>query len=388
MSIIQRLVARLGLAADVPTLITGEFGWDTDVKVLRVGDATPTPVRIMSTKSTGNFDFSTTGTVTFNNIALASGAKVQGLDLASLNAAAGIVVRSSTSGQFLQVGIVSGDATLTVTNGTGVAGDIDIRLSPTLVASIAAITPTAVTASAVAPTSPNLGDFWYNTTTSILYVRITNGTTQLWQTLSSTSGSGGQVYTQATAPTTPSIGSFWFDTTTSIVYIRANNGSVDMWMDISSTGGSSGSSITEASAAEVAAGAVTGKYVSPANLANQAAASLTARGTAQIASTAEVTAGTDSTKIVTPSALATRLAALTAVVPASASSVGALVSATVSGLSVFSFGQTVNAASTPLTTTNCYGSATGGSSISTGTWRACGNTSSGATQPCMWQRIA
>lgn len=126
---IFHLVARQGLAAEVPTLVTGEFGWDTDKKTLRVGDDTSSPPRVMSTKSTGDFDFSTVGTITLAGNLTFSQGKINGMDLSGLNQANGILVRRG-NGVFASKALVSGDNSIQVTGGTGLSDNIDIRLSP------------------------------------------------------------------------------------------------------------------------------------------------------------------------------------------------------------------------------------------------------------------
>lgn len=52
------IVSRYGLTADVPTLPIGVIGYDTDTKTLRVGDGTSSPPRIITDKSSGEFDLS------------------------------------------------------------------------------------------------------------------------------------------------------------------------------------------------------------------------------------------------------------------------------------------------------------------------------------------
>jgi hypothetical protein len=125
------VVARYGLEANVPTLLTGEFGYDTDTKTLRVGDDTSSPSRLMTTKSTGSFDFSTVTQITLpGGTPVTSDGKVDGVDISSLNQSNGLLVRTG-SGTFNNTTMVSGDNTILITNPTGVlAGGIDVRLNP------------------------------------------------------------------------------------------------------------------------------------------------------------------------------------------------------------------------------------------------------------------
>lgn len=50
------VVARKGLASQVPTLQEGELGYDINTKSPRYGDGTSTPPRVLTDKSTGEFD--------------------------------------------------------------------------------------------------------------------------------------------------------------------------------------------------------------------------------------------------------------------------------------------------------------------------------------------
>lgn len=128
MSQLQRVIVRIGLAAQVPALKLGELGMDTDTIVMRIGDETADPPKIMTTKSTGSFDYSSTDTVTFNKVQFAIGGGIGGVDLASLYANIGIVV-STGGGTFRQTTITSTDQSVIVSNGDGQSGNIDLRVS-------------------------------------------------------------------------------------------------------------------------------------------------------------------------------------------------------------------------------------------------------------------
>lgn len=239
---VQRIVIRQGLQADIPALISAEMGWDTDKRVLRVGDNSPTPVKIMTDKSTDSFDFTSIPLIKFGKLEFQSGAKVGGLDLDSLNNSSGIIVRSPVSGVFSRTKIVSGDGSISVTNGEGIAGNIDVRVDPTIVAAIAAAQPATVTAGATAPVSPKLGDIWYNTTTHLTYLRITDGSTQQWKDIITDPNAavGHAASYGPTAPVSPALGDMWFNTGDDTLYIRTNNGTADVWLDVSSAGGGGG----------------------------------------------------------------------------------------------------------------------------------------------------
>lgn len=126
-----KVIVRFGLAANVPTLQQAEMGYDTDQKVLRVGDDTPTPPRIPTTKSLGNFDFTTSGAWKFSQIDMAENGTIDGVDISKLNAASGIMIRKANN-DFGHVSVGSGDSSLQVTNGNGVNGNLDIRIHPSI----------------------------------------------------------------------------------------------------------------------------------------------------------------------------------------------------------------------------------------------------------------
>lgn len=173
-----RLVTRLGNAADVPRLLPGEVGYDVDVKTLRVGDDSSTPPRIPTTKSTGTFDFSSSGAWTFSSIAMAANGTVDGVDISDLNAASGIMVRK-TDNVWGHVSLVTGDNSLQITNPDGTAGNIDIRIHPAIMALIGGgyltqvITSSRFTGKGTAQLPLEIKD---STTTQVGAVRIANDT--------------------------------------------------------------------------------------------------------------------------------------------------------------------------------------------------------------------
>ena len=128
---VMRLVARYGLSTNVPTLAVGEIGYDTDKKVLRVGDDTSTPPRVMTDKSLGSFNFASVTSITLPGDVVVADGKVDGVDISSLNVSDGLLVRRG-SGNFATVAFVSGDETILITNPSGqISGEpIDIRLNP------------------------------------------------------------------------------------------------------------------------------------------------------------------------------------------------------------------------------------------------------------------
>ncbi len=133
MSVAQRIVVRMGLEAAVPALHFGELGLDTDTMTVRVGNDTANPAKIMTTLSTGNFDYSNTDTVIFNNIEFAPGGGLQGVDLSSLTGGIGIVI-GLAGGQFRHTTIGSSDNSVIITNGNGQSGTIDLKVSSASIA--------------------------------------------------------------------------------------------------------------------------------------------------------------------------------------------------------------------------------------------------------------
>ena len=91
----------------------------------------------------------------------------------------------------------------------------------------------AYTASTAAPSGSTLGDYWYNTTTDVLYSRVTDGGTTFWLDMS-TQPRVPIVSTSGTAPVSPAVGDYWYDTGTDILSVYVNDGVSNFWMDISS----------------------------------------------------------------------------------------------------------------------------------------------------------
>jgi hypothetical protein len=61
-----RVISQIGTETNVPALPLGAIGWDIDTKTMRIGDGTSSPPRLLTDKSSGNFDFSNVG-ITFSN---------------------------------------------------------------------------------------------------------------------------------------------------------------------------------------------------------------------------------------------------------------------------------------------------------------------------------
>ena len=110
------------------------------------------------------------------------------------------------------------------------------------------------TSSATAPSSPNLGDFWYNINDNVLYTRIADGAgTELWIDISTGGAAAGgtDIIAMASAPTNPIIGDHWYDTNDNTLFLRIVDGAgTEVWIDIS-TGDTGGTAITSMASSPV-----------------------------------------------------------------------------------------------------------------------------------------
>jgi len=90
-----------------------------------------------------------------------------------------------------------------------------------------------------APSSPAVGDFWYETSANVLYMRIQDVDTppnEVWLDISTVGGTS--ISSSGTAPSNPSLGDFWYDTTNNILYVRVEDSTpTAVWLDISTAGG-------------------------------------------------------------------------------------------------------------------------------------------------------
>jgi len=101
------------------------------------------------------------------------------------------------------------------------------------------------TTSSTAPISPLVGDFWYDTTVDILYQYINDGTSSYWVDVQSSIlfaniagnviGGGVGFTASTTAPGSASNGDFWYKTSTDILYQYLNDGTSTYWVDVQSS---------------------------------------------------------------------------------------------------------------------------------------------------------
>jgi hypothetical protein len=123
-----KLMIRSGFESQIPILEVAEPGYATDIRTMLIGDGSTTPPRIMTTKSRGIFDFRSTDLVKFSNVTIDN---LNGFDPNVLNTTNGLVTRIGLN-QFTGRSIVSGNASIGITNPNGVAGNVDIRVNPDL----------------------------------------------------------------------------------------------------------------------------------------------------------------------------------------------------------------------------------------------------------------
>ena len=123
-----KIVIRTGTKIQIPILDVGEIGYVTDIRAGVIGDGSSNPPLLMSTKSTGDYDFSATNIVKFNKLIANT---LNGIDFGALNASNGILVRTG-DGAFSSRKLTSGNGSVKFTFPDGVLDNPDIRISPDL----------------------------------------------------------------------------------------------------------------------------------------------------------------------------------------------------------------------------------------------------------------
>lgn len=94
----------------------------------------------------------------------------------------------------------------------------------------------APTVDADPPSSPNLGELWFDTDTALLYLYYDDGDSQQWvQPANVTVGSGGggggaNLTVSSTAPVSPTSGSMWFNLDNGSFYVYVNDGDSLQWI--------------------------------------------------------------------------------------------------------------------------------------------------------------
>lgn len=128
----QKMIVRIGMSYEIPTLAIGEAGWDVDYHRLRMGDGTTTPPMIMSTKSVGSFEYNYIDYAQFPEIRMLPEGTVDGVDISDLNAANGFVVRRGNN-LWAHRQLTNTDTYITIANPAGTAGDPVLNLSTEIV---------------------------------------------------------------------------------------------------------------------------------------------------------------------------------------------------------------------------------------------------------------
>lgn len=166
-----KVVARLGLSTSIPILINGEIGQDIDTKTFRVGDDTPEPCKVVTHKSTGNVIYQPTLTVTYGDINIHAGYKVDGVDISTMNQEDGIAVRID-DGIFTNRSIVGESNFIDVLNPNGKDGNFTIKLSENVKNLLGGDTVSAVrfTYGPTFPEDPFPGHIHYNDDEEMLYI--------------------------------------------------------------------------------------------------------------------------------------------------------------------------------------------------------------------------
>jgi hypothetical protein len=136
-------------------------------------------------------------------------------------------------------------------------GDVINRMKTTPVTTTAdsgSSGPTAaVTTSDTAPSAPSDGDLWWNSSNGGLYLYYNDGSSTQWVSVRGATGpagadgvgGGSSVTTSDTAPTSPNSGDQWFDTTSGTLYVYYNDGTSSQWIGVSGPSGTDGADGTD-----------------------------------------------------------------------------------------------------------------------------------------------
>jgi len=89
----------------------------------------------------------------------------------------------------------------------------------------------SVSVSDTAPSSPSVGDLWFNSANTKMYVYFNDGTSSQW-IQSNPSGASSPIISSDTAPTNPVVNSFWFDSSDGSLYFRYDDGSSEQWVNL------------------------------------------------------------------------------------------------------------------------------------------------------------
>ncbi len=231
-----KVVARLGIAAAVPTLERGEFGWDVDTKVMRVGDDTNAPTKIATNKSTGSITYLQGFTVKYGTVEMFDGGKVDGVDISTMNQSDGFAVRIA-NGVMANRQIEVDNDYLKVTNGDGKIGNPILTLSDEVIELIGGEGTTAVKFSfgPAFPENAFPGHLHYDTDSELLFIKAKQlDETMFWLDFSSVVGGNIRsikFYYQSAPPVNVVTGDQWYDTELKRLFIRMTEESNSFWLE-------------------------------------------------------------------------------------------------------------------------------------------------------------
>lgn len=231
-----KVVARLGMAAAIPTLETGELGWDVDKKVLRLGDDTASPTKVASNKSTGIIEYLQSFIVKYGTVQMFDGGKVDGVDISTMNESDGFAVRIADGTMANRVVTVNSDY-LKITNGNGKAGNPVITLSDTIIELIGGAGVTAVKFSygKEFPINAFPGHLHYDVDNELVFIKVKQeDNTEFWLDFSSVIGGNSRYrkfYTQNNAPIDVIPGDEWLDTDTNKLFLRTIENNNSFWIE-------------------------------------------------------------------------------------------------------------------------------------------------------------
>ena len=338
---VQKLVARIGRSTDLPVMLVGELGFDTDVLVARFGDGSPAAPRIMTDKSSGNFEYLNIGYVKYPEIQMIAGGTVDGVDLSDLNTSNGFLIRNGDNSWGSRI-FTNSDGYFDILNGDGTTGNPVVNASSTLVALLTASYLTSVThdstltgaGTALSPLSVTVGSTTQPGSLSlatqaevnagILTNKAISPSTlqgrQASDTLTGLIEIATQVEVDLGTDTVRALTPATFnnktatDTRRGVVELATNAEiltGTDTTRVITPSGLTSyfvaNPSVAVATQVEVNTGVVTNKYVAP-NTLHARVASETLTGLVELATLAEVVTGTDTTRVITPSSLSSLFA--------------------------------------------------------------------------------
>ena len=108
----------------------------------------------------------------------------------------------------------------------------------------------SVTVSETAPSSPSVGDLWFDPSVLKTFVYYNDGTANQWVQSnptgggSSSSGGGASVSISDTAPTSPTAGNLWYKSDTGALYIYYTDADSSQWVGVSGPAGPAGAAAT------------------------------------------------------------------------------------------------------------------------------------------------